>query len=582
MHQERDGVALIETLDGELHRVGSELGIVALETDRFRTTAGHAEHLVQIGWPSANAALVDQAAQALRRLRIIVTRKDFIASLRRSDPGEDPPRIRSQIWITRDRPESLAKSVEGFAANALRHAHPLEIVVSDDSEDARSVASTRALLGRLANEGHSVAHFGRREKEALAADLERALGGTVSHDDIVFALFSEPDIPGPTIGANRNAALLARPVGLSLLTDDDAFCRAAFPDAGANDVRLSSLYLPDTIHPFPSREELWRERPQIDADFLADHASLLGRSIGSLISDDADLCDVRPRMVADLMDRGGIVRATGTGVIGDLGSDSPKYLLSTVGDEREVFLGDESTYRSAKRSREVFRCSNVPTVTEGTFLGGFFLGIDQRIILPPFVPVGRNEDILFAALTRVLYPSTYYGHAPIAYDHSPDPRRQFSDGWLDDLMPKSNELLPIVFATFRRDIAISDHGGDADRFLSAADKIAELSHDPRQFAELIQTGWLRAARSIVRRIEANLETYHYEPSYWATDLERAIETYSALIDHPDQVAPADFPGSTTDRLELLRSLCLRYGRLLAVWPDIMSSARRRAERRVGE
>lgn len=477
------------------------------------------------------------------------------------------PEIATQTWITADRPASLAGSVRTFLNQASQSGRRPAIIVCDDSSSASAEEANRGFVEGLAAEGHEARFLGSKQRRRLADVLISEL--PVASAEIEFALYADPLIPGPRIGANRNLALLASAGEPALMTDDDTFCRAVRPFGMEGPLHLSSDYLRARIDPAPSREDLWAHREPLSEDYLGHHESLLGRHLGELLSSETSMEWMSPRLVSETLSHGGVVRATGTGVIGDLGSDSPKHLLSLEPPNVEPIVSDPSRYAMAKESRELVRCGASPILTKSAFLGGFFLGLDGRVLLPPFVPVGRNEDIMFATMLSLVRPEALIGHLPIAYSHEPQPRRFFSTGTLFDVMPKSNELLPILIALSQP----AEPGEPADRMREMGERMDRATASPAEFTSAMREWWVRSALVMVRRMDATVEAYGSDYPHWADDLEAASRSFQQLINEPEQISPSDFVGTSDGRFETLRCLGVRLAALLDAWPRIVETAR---------
>ena len=69
------------------------------------------------------------------------------------------------------------------------------------------------------------------------------------------------------------------------------------------------------------------------------------------------------------------------------GHESPLYLLALEGATRERLLRSEAEYRTALREQHVLRAVRRPTVCDGAYCMGLNLGLDNREMLPPFMPV---------------------------------------------------------------------------------------------------------------------------------------------------------------------------------------------------
>ena len=74
----------------------------------------------------------------------------------------------------------------------------------------------------------------------------------------------------------------------------------------------------------------------------------------------------------------------------------------------------EAAYLSACASRQALRVVSRPTITDGRFFQATLLGLDNRIPLPPFMPVQRYEDGVFRIALRACFEDAYFAHLPWA------------------------------------------------------------------------------------------------------------------------------------------------------------------------
>ena len=92
-------------------------------------------------------------------------------------------------------------------------------------------------------------------------------------------------------------------------------------------------------------------------------------------------------------------------------------------ESRDLLLRSEHLYARAKVSREVLRQISGYTISVVARFAGMNIGIDNRSLLPPFLPVGRNEDGTFAMNLHLCVDDALVGHIPVAVLHSPSDLR---------------------------------------------------------------------------------------------------------------------------------------------------------------
>src|SRR5262249_16802768 len=89
------------------------------------------------------------------------------------------------------------------------------------------------------------------------------------------------------------------------------------------------------------------------------------------------------------------------------------YFLWLDGPARKRLLRSERDYRFALANHQLMRAVTRVTVCEGGAVClGLNLGLDNRGLLPPFMPLGRPEAGLFSTWLRPGLPSAFQGSLP--------------------------------------------------------------------------------------------------------------------------------------------------------------------------
>jgi hypothetical protein len=212
---------------------------------------------------------------------------------------------------------------------------------------------------------------------------------------VEFAL-SDPLGLGFAAGANRNAFLLQTAGELGLSVDDDTTCLLA-PSPNATDagegVSFTSSEDGNDWWFFPSRKAALRFCPVQRGDLVTPHESLLGRSVANYAGRGLALTlagSGETWALSRLTSGRGRVRATQMGIVGDCAQGTPQGYFYLCGESRERALKTEEQYRMARISREVVRVARKVIVTGEPRCMSYTIGMDNREMLPPFLPAGRN------------------------------------------------------------------------------------------------------------------------------------------------------------------------------------------------
>ena len=418
----------------------------------FATLDDHAVRLCrELNLALQHSAQVRQELIALVQTGFLLTQRDLLTPIRNRPLPPAPP-ITVLGIPTRDRTSSLQRSLESYIKNNRRHQRSVEYLVVDDSSDSGVRHGNRQLLAELkASYGVAFAYAGREEKASFAEALVQFAG--LPAEDVHFGVVNDDTFP-ITTGASRNAILL-HAVGESLLqVDDDTVCRLAPVPGSQGGLALTSEYDPTEFW-FLAEGQPVPVAVGDEPNILEVHEQLLGKGLGNCLEEPArrggvDLDRAGASFFRRAVPTGGRVLATAVGVMGDSGMGSPLYFLSLEGQSRARFLHSEEIYRQSIARQQVVRGVNRPTISDGALCMALNLGLDLSELLPPFTPVQRNQDGVFAALLRACFSDGYFGFLPWTLLHrSPvPPRLSADDFWRSAAQVSSGQILQALVGSF--------------------------------------------------------------------------------------------------------------------------------------
>jgi len=461
--------------------------------------------------------------------------------------------------VTRDRLPSLVACLESYLGNCRRHARSPEFVVTDDSPGEEAAGRTKAALRILAERFSTrLRYAGPKEKLRFAAAL--AAESAVSSEIIHFALFGDPRCDRTT-GANRNSLFLDTAGSLLLAVDDDTSCRIAEAPERAAALAFDSGYDPSEFWFFPDRALAAQSVSFVDVDILGCHEALLGSDVAGLGAPEEST---------------GTVAMTLNGLLGDSGMASPRYYLALTGVSRDRLVASPQAYRSALESREILRFAPQPTISSGPFCMTTFLGLDNRVLLPPFFPVQRNSDGIFGLMLRKCLDGSRTAFLPWILLHAPEPPRMFTpeDLWAD---AEAVRMPDVVMA------GILSHDASSGHF-SAATRLSGLGKHLQWLGSLSSTDFEARLRTVqqfrnfafITLLQSQLRTHAASPDFWADDVRRMIDLMSRAPAAEDYLVPRDLRQGRdvgTAR-ELGRELIGKFGELLEAWPALVAAATR--------
>ena len=563
-----------------------ETAELAVRCPDFGSLEDHARRLARLsgGDPAAIGRRLAEAAAA----GVLVGRADLAARCRRAlaaDPpseGDAAPRITSVGIITCDRPEALGRGLASYMDNCRTHGRTVEFVVCDDSRSPRARPEHLELLRSLKTRyGARVAYAGAAEKDAFVRRLVDK--GGVPEDVARFA-FGQ-GLPGPTIGGNTNALFLHAAGKVFFEADDDTVCRIApHPARAAGELGLCGARDPSDYWFFADRAAAESFAPGQTRDVLALHEELLGRRVADIARGVADLHvdDADPAVVERLERGGGVVRATFNGLLGDCAWGAPfgfwrapmGYLLMPDASHRRL-VGSEASYRETCASRELVRVVPRPTLSDDTFGMSAFMAVDNRVVLPPRVPMGRGHDVIFTSMVWTCVPGSFIGHLPWTLLHAPAETRRF---WSGEILRSASgfDSGKLFLACLHGWDGARAAGDERQRQRALGGHLREIGQlSLADFEHYVLGQQVRLTRGFVALAEAALDAHEGEPAFWADDVRRYLDLLAQALMRPDYLTPLDLlDGRSPEQARALsRELVRQFGALLCWWPDMVDLAR---------
>lgn len=538
-----------------------------LRCSRFRSVEEHAR----------DCGLASENVEAWVRSGLLLSRRALLELANRSEtPATPPSKVATLGIVTRNRPESLERTLESFARNGRAYGRSHRLVVLDDSPEKEMRDRNRALAAKVRSATGALFSYGGLEEKA---EFLRELGekGGFPLELLHFAVLNSERC-GYAVGSNRNAMLLDSAGELLVTADDDVICRQAALPEPSDGLRLTSNLDPTDFWFHPDRRSALDGATFAEQDFLGAHEELLGRSLSSCLAKagenvDADAAD--GRYLRTIQSGQGRVLLTQVGYLGDSGMGSPSWLLSLAGASRERLLATEASYRSATHSRNHLRGVRRATLANASFFIAGAPGFDNRDLLPPFLPVQRNSDGVLSVTMRQSFLNGLIGHLPWALVHDPMDSRAYA---ADSVWKAGARLaLPDVVISCLSMIDLGPAKPDgAERLRFLGTHLMELGSLPlRDFEWILRNVlWIRGGSSI-DHLERLLEQHGSTPAYWAQDVRRAQDALRQALPREDYVVPVDLLEGRTpaEARELSKRVVFKFGQLLQAWPDIVAAAK---------
>jgi hypothetical protein len=551
---------------------------VARLLERFRDFAR--KHKSRSEVPQSQVEFIKQQLQEFVEAGLVISDADVLDQ--RERPDSDPAAhgtITTIGVITHNKLNSLSRCLISYIENCKKHRREKDFIVVDDSEEQSVREDTRRMLRLMKLKyGIEIAYAGFEEKKKYSEELIAESG--LPPDVVNFALFDIENC-GQTVGANRNALLLHTVGDMFFSADDDTVCTIAnSPEAVVNNLAFYSGIDPTEFWFFADRKTALESVTVQETDILGIHERLLGKDLSACIgmlgkSSEVSLDQANSQFLRELQSGCGKVLITMTGLVGDSGIWSPIWQLTLTGESYERLTKTIGSYRSAFSSREVMRVVNRPTISNGDLCMAYALGFDNRTLLPPFFPVHRNEDGIYASTLKLCFERGYIGYLPWAVMHLPQLRTYSqADMWEE---PASHRLCDVVLACLQSfNFPFGMMGGE-ERLRALGRHLMHLGNSSSiAFDEFLCICLWHAKSMSIDLLEAELRNRKGAPVFWSDDVVKHIDLLRRSLVHEVYEPPQELleGRSVYEARHQTKRLIFKFGELLYWWPEIVASAKR--------
>jgi hypothetical protein len=458
---------------------------------------------------------------------------------------------------TEGRWSTLDRCLGSIAAKAREYGHAdgLRILIADDAD---SPAIRETVRARLANWRRGfpevdVQYFGHEEKAALSAQagpgLRFVLTGAISGEPLPAGAIST--------GANRNTLLYAAGRTQMICVDDDVHWNGCYRSGEGfkPGLRLDSkLSFDEPLLMFENPAGKLKHDP---CDLLAE----CGKPFGSIPSGDIDWATTELD-AADWtkLERGQArVRIAQIGLAGDCGGASPITNLMQMG--RVATSLSEEQYRKLVLSRHELRVASQWTASHAKSIMSYCVALDNRSdTLPPFAPLGRNQDGVFGGLLRAIDAFAFTGFAPVAICHEPPEVRGYAPESLSTLPPMMlSDIVMMLVESLSA--GVYSHRDGLAKLGEWLETLAQAP--PKDYEQLIKTLRTKALEQFIQILEQTLKMFGSKPAFWVRDMQKLLRVVESHMASP-QVGEVRERGAVWDTAAQQRYLEI-FARGLQEW-----------------
>ena len=525
---------------------------------------------------SQNAAESLMASTAT--LSIESSRETYgVQNVAHSNCGVERRSIERIVIPTCGRPLALGRCLTTLGGNLLHYGRKLQILVMDGTTTTRGAHENRETVERIRRSfGFPLAIVGNNETRRLTDNLVKV---GFEREVVEFGLNGQCDLHLVPIGANRNRLLLATAGERFLSSDDDTLCE--FTRASGYEPMSTEVCQRDTrddpaeIWSYSDRESLMSDIELFQVDFVRSHEELLDWSP----LDPNDFRRAQPEEAEakafQAQQRSYQKVISVSGVLGDCGWGSPSRYLFIDDLSFERLTKSHRSYSFGLASREMLRvCRRTTVTTAADHWMSTAFAADNRSLLPPFMPLGRGEDVVFARVMKKIEPRVWFGHLPWAILHVPSETRRFWPG--EVLRGAATTDLKGMFCALIDGIEDGRAEGDSQAIRNLGQALIDIADQPADDFRFLLWRYSRdAVQADLTLLENRARRFNGLGTPWEDDIRRYIDLATASWKEPSAAIPAELLGarSVADATKLSQEIVRLYGRLLLVWPEIVGIAR---------
>lgn len=505
---------------------------------------------------------VQKILESARDAGVLLGAEQMAARLGASHSPVRPTPTRVFI-ITCDRPAAIERLLDSMlgAGELARHDR---LVLIDDSRDEDNIRRNRELVAAFnRNSAKTMQYFGAGAARELLSRLVQAL--PEQEASLRFLLDRERWAGQPTYGLARTLSLLLSVGCRALVLDDDILCQAVQPPATEpgigfchEDSRQAWFY--------PEVRALLQQTRVGQFNPLSRHADAVGQPLAAVLSalsggtlEPAALAHSNAGVLA-LLDGGAPVLITQCGSAGDPGAPGSRWVTRLRGESVKRLLAQSPDGQSLPRCRPCWMGHTRPTVSLCGIMSQM-TGLDNSQLLPPYIPVLRGEDAVFASMAAYLHPRSAVLNFDWAVLHLPLDDRSGADY----AEPFTARLHLGSLANYLRERIDTRGCGTPESRLSALAAeirgLGECAADTlRSSAELELAKSCASSAGALERLLAEGDSRH--PA-WRAYLQRSAGQAREALLAPDAVAggPPDWVGPVQDA-------AIAFAGALESWPRI--------------
>ncbi len=196
-------------------------------------------------------------------------------------------------------------------------------------------------------------------------------------------------------------------------------------------------------------------------------------------------------------------------------------------------------------------------------------------MLPPFLPLGRNQDGVFGAAIKACLPGALVGYVPWVIRHDPIPAREFPDGEMRVWRFRISEMVNLLLESFYKSHAADNIADGSNRYESVGRYLEEFARqEPHAFISSLRSLCVPSLDMYADYLRKMTIARNDIPKAMIDDAMGCASFIESIKSKDAFCIPEELLSNSdpVDAIESARGLMLRYGALLRHWPAIRDAA----------
>ncbi len=545
--------------------VTRDVGNALSHCHNFETLSNHTTHLC-----ATIPLLRDQHKDVLQILKSardasILASSDATADRLNSAPTATKIAPTRVFIITCDRPAAIERLLDSLLTGCDLTRHD-QLFLIDDSRHASNAQQNRQLVAQFnLTSAQPMLYVGAEAAASLLSQLVKQL--PTQERGLHFLLDRKRWAEQPTYGLSRNVCLLLSVGYRALVLDDDIVCRAVQSPESKPGVTFSYQEAREAWF-YAAETELKEACVWCDFDPLSRHAEALGQPLAAVLATinggpihPASLDHSNGKLL-ELLNGGSPVLITQCGSAGDPGTAGSRWIVNLDQESIERLLASNTDEQVLADSHLCWLGYSCTTVSLRGVMSQL-TGLDNSQLLPPFAPILRGEDDLFATMTSYLHPASAVLNYNWAVPHLPVDARAAAR----TLRPYTGSVgLSTLAGYLRGKIDIHNLASVESRLAALAGDIRALGEYPGDaFLADCEIQLANNCAAVIRTLEVCMSkdkrTSH---AGWQQFLNSFITEAQAAL-----MAPSKFEGGALpDWARAAQDAAVEFGEALASWQAI--------------